>query len=666
MNCKGKVFLKQKSGAPLCPIEAAVVTCRNDSGQFRAVCDKNGYYECTGMPAGKYTLHCEHFGCKVERETEIGAVADTNEDCVLECDLAISLWEECDCKPRLVSAPVAGRPYSARLNASSEKTLESIKLKAEGAIVIPSATSNNVWDLVVNIDAVLLSLELDLHEMPSAAPAAARIKIQYNSVVLPAPATKVQTDVSGRVQLQDPVNVRLQRPASDPTEDQALWVAIRNRTRAISFDRYHRFMLKALLQEEGSAPGGLQAWAAREFERDVKDLGANLHGVGAYQTLKMLTETFLILQCGVRLEREKEPNTRFDSWSESRRLGRPFRFEEISEILKRYLGGDRHQLPYITRVVEALFPDLMNDGPGDRLIGARRLNEPLLIELIWSYWMEEGMLVQTMNAVSQRFQNVRGPNERDPLMNLEIDPLRPLNNLIWGYIQDEYNRLSVRRRAYEYTHHYGLTLYGKATAGMQPADTRSKFLEAFHNLLYQTSVFFKEDFQTTVIADGYPLLTALREVHLIMASGAQNQFGDLPWTARVEMMLMQFMLSRREIHDFLGGRVMVPYREAWEPQVDAMKTLQGWTDVTVTHFRDLAAYGEQILLSIRYGDWIADNDEYSAINWARYFRPELQGYLHAYRMVTGKDLTRPDSVDATIPGVLLQNRSAERQQQRAR
>jgi hypothetical protein len=104
-------------------------------------------------------------------------------------------------------------------------------------------------------------------------------------------------------------------------------------------------------------------------------------------------------------------------------------------------------------------------------------------------------------------------------------------------------------------------------------------------------------------------------------------------------------------------RVMVPYREKWEPEVDAMKTLQGWTDVTVSHFRDLAVYGEQLLLSIRYGDWIADNDEYSAINWARYFRPELQGYLHAYRAVTGIDLTNSDTIDATIPGILLQKRA---------
>ena len=49
---------------------------------------------------------------------------------------------------------------------------------------------------------------------------------------------------------------------------------------------------------------------------------------------------------------------------------------------------------------------------------------------------------------------------------------------------------------------------------------------------------------------------------------------------------------------------------------------------------------------IRYGDWIDINDENSAKNWARYWRPEIQGYLHAYRAVTGVDLTNPDTVDS--------------------
>ena len=71
-----------------------------------------------------------------------------------------------------------------------------------------------------------------------------------------------------------------------------------------------------------------------------------------------------------------------------------------------------------------------------------RLTSPSLIELIWSYWHEEGMLVQTMNAIARRFQNRRG-SSHDPLGELEFDPVRPLSNIIWGFIQDEHNRLTV-------------------------------------------------------------------------------------------------------------------------------------------------------------------------------------------------------------------------------
>ncbi len=125
-------------------------------------------------------------------------------------------------------------------------------------------------------------------------------------------------------------------------------------------------------------------------------------------------------------------------------------------------------------------------------------------------------------------------------------------------------------------------------------------------------------------------------------------------------MLTEYMLARPEIRDFLQSRAMVPYKEAWMPQVDTMKTLQGWSDVSVAHFRDLGVYGEQLLLSIRYGDWIHVNNEDSAKNWARYWRPEIQGYLHSYRVATGIDLTA-DTIDATVPAVHLQKRIAAQQ-----
>jgi hypothetical protein len=251
---------------------------------------------------------------------------------------------------------------------------------------------------------------------------------------------------------------------------------------------------------------------------------------------------------------------------------------------------------------------------------------------------------------------------RDPLVNLEIDPLRPLNNLIWGYIQDEQHRLSVTRRTYEYNHHYGMNLYGKAIPKFRPADSRSKFIEAFHNLLHLSSIFYKEDDDTTVIADGFPVLNALKDVHLLLSEGAHNQFGDLPSTARIEMLMQEWLLARPEFREFLPTRIMVAYPEPWMDRVDAMKKLQGWSDVSVLHFSNLGIFGERILLSIRFGAWNTVNDRVQAANWARFWREEIQGYVHAYRSVTSVDLTTDitDSREAELrylpPSVHLRNR----------
>jgi len=100
---------------------------------------------------------------------------------------------------------------------------------------------------------------------------------------------------------------------------------------------------------------------------------------------------------------------------------------------------------------------------------------------------------------------------------------------------------------------------------------------------------------------------------------------------------------------------MVPYAEGWMAQVDTLKKMFGWHDTSVTHFRDLGAYGEQILLSTRYANWTEINNPAVAAEWARYWRPEVQLYIYAYRTVTGVDLTL-DPVNTTPPPLLLRDR----------
>ena len=308
----------------------------------------------------------------------------------------------------------------------------------------------------------------------------------------------------------NPVRVQMKRADVPNTPDTALWLKIRRSSIDLGWDKYEEFITSLL------APGSEPAAKSR--------IRLPFPDVDPYRFLKAATEVFMMVNCETlpataknpsphafdriwtAAERKNEPGTSFSEADEDlayaeRRLGQSYSADQIEKAWKAYLvqpdpgdPTDPHLrvLPYLGLIRTKLGDQSLGGPTGaddSKAILAcsgilrNKLTSPCLIELIWSYWHEEGMLVQTMNAISRRFQNIRTPGDRDPLANIEIDPLRPLNNLLWGYIQDEQHRLTVVRRAYEYDHQYGLTLDGKAIPTVKGADSRSRFLEAFHNLL---------------------------------------------------------------------------------------------------------------------------------------------------------------------------------------
>ena len=302
--------------------------------------------------------------------------------------------------------------------------------------------------------------------------------------------------------------IALNRTPNPLTGDVALWIVIRRTTEAISFENYQKHMDLVLcgLDPQTGQPAKDWGESARDkhFNKLLPRRCLPYNDTDAYRLLKVATESFLTLNCGVALR--PYPFTQDDIKYLDRRdvegsLG------DVQDGWKKYLknvngtNGDQ-TLPYLAlvrdklrdeRVKAAIFPVQGKDprrseeefGLPQECVGIllSKFTSPCLLELIWSYWHEQGMLVQTLNAISQRFQNIRAAGDRDPLAGMEIDPLRPLNNLLWSYIQDEQHRLSIVRRAYEYDHHYGLSLQGKAVPSLRSADSRSKFLEAYHNLL---------------------------------------------------------------------------------------------------------------------------------------------------------------------------------------
>lgn len=465
-----------------------------------------------------------------------------------------------------------------------------------------------------------------------------------------------------------PVSIR--NSNDEALRQDQLWTVIRNRTQNLSFDRYQSFIDRVLCQQV-EIQGKVELLGGRDAElRGGRARQLLAVGTDAYDLLEVATDIFLLLESGTQLrpsivdlnDNDAQESDQHFLAEEQNRLG--MSWDEIKVRIERYLG-ERNRLPYLDRISRAL--QSANDRAGigdhpfcDSLLLNGRIDAPCMIELIWSYFHEEAMLVQTMNAISLRFQNRRSDRLPNPMNTLNISSLRPLNNFIWGYIQGEQNRLSLQRRNYEYDHHYGLCVIGRAAASIDSVDSRSRFLEAFNRLLQTCSIYYQERSNTLVNPDPFPLLNAAREVHMLLAEGSGNQYGDLPWAARREMLMMQWILARPEMSHFLNVGETIPYAEAWMNPVDAVKKMQGWTSVSASHFNTLAVFGERLLLSLRHDRWHdpAMSPSYAA-GWAQYFRTEIQGYIHSYHVATGVDLSSRGAVDAVLPAVHFRNRLAQ-------
>lgn len=486
--------------------------------------------------------------------------------------------------------------------------------------------------------------------------------------------------------LSSTIKTQLQPAGNFISDDVALWLVIKKSTDDLSFSNFYNFVETLFSGDENDISADLRD----TFKGLQKRRSSPFMNVDIYEGLKIAAEAFVMTNCMVDqvftpedVEELKQRIRVVDG------IPNPEQVKFHLERLKTKVNGGPGMLPVVAiinnkvNVVKPAFnlkaitrnvklrsaveattwEDDNYDYSYERI--SEKLTHPCYIELIWSYWHEESMMVQGLHTVCRRFQNIRSMGKNDPLANLEIDPLRPLNNLLWGYIQDEQHRLSVRRRAFEYNHQYGVSLIGEAAREMRFADPRSKFIEAFHTLLNLASRFYKQADDMTVKPDGFPILNGLRETHLILSEGMHNQYGDLPSTSRSEMLLEQYMLSRPEFREFLPIRTMVAYPEPWMDRVAALNQLMGFTKTSVLHFNYMAVFGEKIMLSIRFSDWAtADRRADEAANWANFWRPEIQAYIHSYRAATGVDLSADgvaagQRVDVQQPSVHLYNRLME-------
>lgn len=479
----------------------------------------------------------------------------------------------------------------------------------------------------------------------------------------PLAKTIVKNDVEVNVNSfnqKEPIEIKLTPSTGLPTRDQSFWDVINGHQ--LDFKHYRNFINDILLNFDPTKPissifsakdpnTGLKSakplpFDYPDYEQRVDSKRLPFNRTEGYSLLKYATERYV--------EHFYDLKTYID--------------EDVKEKfqLDDYLGPDRITPYYdlIKSKIREYFPkeNAFSNQEGNNVENSflKANADTTLIELIWNYWYAEGMVNQTMTAISRRFQNIKN-GYKDPLLNFALDPLRPLNNILWGYIQDTPNRLSPTRLNYEFAGEYDLVVLSTLKPGFNPADRRSKFLLSFHRLIYEATEYFVQSDNTTIRPDGFKLLNALRDTHRILAEGANNQFGDLPTVARIETLIEQWILSRPEVREFLGGRVMVPYEEPWMDRVDSMKTLQGWDNTSISFYRDLAVYGEKIILGIRYGNWSVITRRDHATNWADAFRDAIQRYIHSYYTITGVDLSAKNinmnsEQISVVPGVLINER----------
>ena len=200
--------------------------------------------------------------------------------------------------------------------------------------------------------------------------------------------------------------VNLQPSAIGLTDDAVLGVAIRNRTAAVGFDRYKRFLDCLFCGDDLSGvraskliEKSLKAFTVGCVDEERKefvgvDTRLNVQGPYAYGVLKLATQSFLMLESGVviRGNEDHRPKILFMDKERDRFNDADLSLHELEERLKHYLvhyNGLGSVLPYLNRVVST-FIGLNGEEvlPYCDGILQHRLSSPSLIELIWSYWHE--------------------------------------------------------------------------------------------------------------------------------------------------------------------------------------------------------------------------------------------------------------------------------------
>lgn len=223
----------------------------------------------------------------------------------------------------------------------------------------------------------------------------------------------------------DTIDVRLSAQSTAGATDVELNTVIRYQLESTCFPIYQEFM-NALMTNLDRAPGGMSGVAkqlreALDHDDDIDDransqrVHANappltkIQGTLAYEVLRLATEAFMLTRCGLAcIDFRKAAVFKDFIDKDGNRIdtsgyGTENYAQEVLAYVQQFLNSESAAAtPYLQLIVKQLSL-LPNKGDPLTRLYASRYECPMLIELIWSYWHEEAMLSQTMNAIAIRF-----------------------------------------------------------------------------------------------------------------------------------------------------------------------------------------------------------------------------------------------------------------------
>ena len=135
--------------------------------------------------------------------------------------------------------------------------------------------------------------------------------------------------------------------SSAPTDDQALWGAIRHRAGASSFVNFEKFIADVFCQDSNDSSGGNIGSKKPRDMIDAAVLGGRVgspcyHGSEAYNLLKASAEVFLALQCGIKVDiplKNKQPDVTAKIPGETDRGTTNETFGELQAALEPFVTG---------------------------------------------------------------------------------------------------------------------------------------------------------------------------------------------------------------------------------------------------------------------------------------------------------------------------------------